>query len=63
MQLISVKGYRKILDYEKVGVEDWLKASDCVHPILLMMGEDPLPKLTDYFARKKYKNVILIAMG
>lgn len=28
-----------------------------------MMGEDPLPKITEYFNKKQYKNVILLTMG
>jgi hypothetical protein len=46
MQLIKFKGFSEILDYKKVSVNDWLAVSDCAHPILLMMGEDPLPKLS-----------------
>jgi hypothetical protein len=51
------------LEYEKVGVPDWFAASDCIHPILLIMGEDPLPKLSEYLGKKRYKNVILLAIG
>jgi len=29
-----------------VSVNDWFVASDNIHPILLMMGEDPMAQLS-----------------
>lgn len=27
------------------------------------MGEDPLPRISEYLGAKRYKNVMLVAMG
>lgn len=42
---------------------NWFQRSDNVHPILLLMGEDPISRISEYLTKKKYKNVILIPMG
>ena len=34
-----------------------------MHPILLLMGEDPINRISDYLTERKYKNVILVPMG
>ena len=59
----SSKGYGNILEYEEVKVPDWLRESRPEHPILLMMGEDPISSITEFLSRRRYKNVTLIAMG
>lgn len=61
--LIKNKGYSQLLKYSETTTSNWFQRSDNVHPILLVMGEDPLYRLSDYLARKRYKNVILVAMG
>lgn len=61
--MIEMKGFSKILEYKKTDVSDWLIGSDCAHPVLLMMGEDPIPELSEFFGRKHYKHITLVAMG
>jgi hypothetical protein len=41
----------------------WFQRSDNVHPLLLVMGEDPISRISEYLTLKRYKNVILIPMG
>lgn len=57
------KKYSTILEYEELRVADWLEGSDCMHPILLLMGEDPVQLISEYLERKKYKNATLVAIG
>ena len=61
--MMKNKGYESILSYEEADVVDWFQKSDNEHPIMLVMGEDPLHRITDYLGRKRYKNVVLIPMG
>ena len=61
--LIREKGYGDLLTYREVTTGSWFHRSDNVHPILLIMGEDPIYKISDYLSRKRYRNVILIPMG
>lgn len=46
-----------------MSTQNWFQRSDNIHPILLVMGEDPIGRISDYLAKKRYKNVILIPMG
>jgi hypothetical protein len=52
-----------VIDYAESSTSDWFRRSDNMHPILLIMGEDPMQMISEYLAKKKYKNVILLAMG
>lgn len=61
--LIKIKGFHEILKYSETGPVNWFQRSDNIHPILLVMGEDPLSRISDYLSHKRYKNVILIPMG
>ena len=61
--LIKSKGYQDILSYSETATVNWFQRSDNVHPILLVMGEDPIYRISDYLSKRRYKNVILIPMG
>jgi hypothetical protein len=61
--LIRNKGLGDILAYSEAKPLHWFQRSDNIHPILLIMGEDPLSRISEYLTQKKYKNVILIPMG
>mgnify|MGYP007068649144 CR=1 FL=1 len=47
-KFIKHKKYDCILDYEELKVSDWLSLSDNVHPILLLMGEDPIQMISEF---------------
>jgi len=61
--LIKLKGYEEVQKYSQTTTVNWFQRSDNIHPILLVMGEDPIYRLSDYLSKKRYKNVILIPMG
>jgi hypothetical protein len=61
--MISHNNYGDIVQYSEFKVTDWFQNSSNIHPILLLMGEDPIQLLMDYVNKKKYRNVVLVAMG
>ena len=61
--LIHHHRHEAVLSYPPIKTNDWFERSDNVHPTLLLMGEDPLPRISEYLAMKRFKNVILVAMG
>jgi len=61
--LIRSRGHGDILSYSEAHPLQWFQRSDNVHPVLLIMGEDPLSRISEYLMQKRYKNVILIPMG
>ena len=42
---------------------EWLSLGKSYHPILLILGEDPINRMTEWFSKKKYRKVIIVAMG
>lgn len=61
--LLNGKGFGYILEYEQNESDDWISYDDNVHPSFLFMGQDPIPILSEYLQRKKYKNATLVVMG
>ncbi len=61
--MIRSKGFDEILSYTEIKTVNWFQRSDNVHPILLIMGQDPISRISEYLTQKRYKNVILIPMG